>query len=73
MTDRLIKLKAKISVDFIRKIEKYKKNNRLSYGEIARIAGINKFYFANLRSKIKKGKSFVGEETLKKFEKAKII
>ena len=55
MKEELIKIQEKVGKEFLSKIDKYKEKNNLSYSQIAEIVGINKFYFANLRNKIKKG------------------
>lgn len=69
MITELEEVKKKIGHNFLKKIDKYKKQNNISYNQIADLVGINKFYFANLRNKIKKENQIPSEKILKKFEK----
>lgn len=73
MREELIKLHKKIGQDFLDKIDEYKEKNNISYNDIAKIVGINRFYFGNLRNKIKKNGISPSEKLLIKFEKAGII
>ncbi|MEE1477097.1 MAG: hypothetical protein ACLUBL_03530 [Fusobacterium sp.] len=69
MKEELIKVQKKIGHEFLLKIDIYKKKNNLSYSEIAEIVGIDKYYFANLRNKIKKNNIVPSEKVIKKFKK----
>lgn len=69
MKEELIKVQKKIGHEFLLKIDTYKKKNNLSYSEIAEIVGIDKYYFANLRNKIKKNNIVPSEKVIKKFKK----
>ncbi|MFR3819625.1 MAG: hypothetical protein ACLTXO_13905 [Fusobacterium varium] len=73
MKEELLELQKKIGEDFLKKIEIYKKENNLSYNEIAKIVGINNYYFGNLRNKIKKMGILPSEKVMKKFEKIRIF
>ena len=72
MKEELIQIQEKVGKEFLSKIDKYKEKNNLSYSQIAEIVGINKFYFANLRNKIKKESLVPTDKVLKKFEKINI-
>ncbi|MCF2626229.1 hypothetical protein I6E17_08690 [Fusobacterium perfoetens] len=69
MKEELVEVQKKIGQEFLLKIDTYKRNNHLSYTDIADIVGIDKFYFANLRNKIKKNKTVPTDKVIKKFSK----
>ncbi|EPC09150.1 MULTISPECIES: hypothetical protein [Fusobacterium] len=69
MKEELIELQKKIGEDFLEKIENYKKENDLSYKEVAKLVGISNYYFGNLRNKIKNKGILPSEKVMKKFEK----
>lgn len=58
---------------FLKKIEKYKKKNNVSYSDIASEVGIDIYIFGNLRSKIKKHGMIPSKKILSKFEEKGII
>lgn len=69
MKEELIEIQKKLGKEFLHKIDRYKEKNDLSYSQIAEIVGIDKFYFANLRNKIKKENLVPTDKVLKKFKK----
>lgn len=69
MKEELIKVQKKIGHEFLLKVDIYKKRNHLSYSEIADIVGIDKYYFANLRNRIKKNNIVPTDKVMKKFSK----
>lgn len=69
MKEELLELQKKIGEDFLKKIEIYREKNNLSYKEIAKLVGINNYYFGNLRSKIRNKGILPSEKVMKKFEK----
>ncbi len=69
MKEELVKVQKKIGHNFLLKVDIYKKRNNLSYSKIADIVGIDKYYFANLRNKIKKNNIVPSDKVMKKFSK----
>lgn len=71
--ETLKKVKKRMGLNFLEKIDEYKLSHNCSYNDIAREVGISIYYFANLRSKIKKTFIFPSEKTVQKFKNKKII
>lgn len=69
MKEELLVLRKKIGIEFLNKIDSYKEKNKISYGEIAEKVGIDKYYFGNLRNKIKNKGIIPSDKILKKFSK----
>lgn len=69
MKEKLLEVQKKIGEEFLLKIDTYKSKNNLSYSEIAEIVGVDKFYFANIRNKIKKYNVVPTDKLLEKFKK----
>ena len=69
MKEELIKFLKNLGQEFLLKVDEYKENNHLSYSKIADIVGIDKFYFANLRNKIKNNNAVPTDKIIKKFSK----
>lgn len=69
MKEELLILRKKIGIEFLNKIDSYKEENNISYSEIAEKVGIDKYYFGNLRNKIKNKGIIPSDKILKKFSK----
>lgn len=59
----------KIGKQFLAEIDNYKTQNNLSYSKIADIVGVDRFYFANVRNKIKNHNIVPTDKLLEKFKK----